>query len=190
MVVLAFAFLATVLLPDLAELPADMEDGIEAVGWLIWLVFALELAVKTCLAPDRRRYLASHPLDVIAVAVPVLRPLRLLRVLILTARFWAAAKVLIRHHTFAVIGVTSVLSVVVSASLIYAAERGCDGTIQTFADALWWSAATITTVGYGDVSPKTTVGRAIGLVLMIVGVGLFGLLTARVAAFFVESERE
>jgi hypothetical protein len=65
---------------------------------------------------------------------------------------------------------------------------GGDGSIQTYSDALWWAAATITTVGYGDVYPKTAACRGVAVLLMLVGVSLFGLLTARVAAFFVEAD--
>ncbi|MDP8922010.1 MAG: potassium channel family protein [Chloroflexota bacterium] len=72
-----------------------------------------------------------------------------------------------------------------AATLVYLAERGGEGTIQTFPDALWWAAATITTVGYGDVYPMTPAGRGVAFLLMLVGISVFGLLTARVAAFFV-----
>ena len=50
-----------------------------------------------------------------------------------------------------VLGTASVLAVGTAALLVYLAERGGDGSIQTFADALWWAAATITTVGYGEI---------------------------------------
>jgi voltage-gated potassium channel len=81
-----------------------------------------------------------------------------------------------------------VLAVAAAALLVYVAERGGDGPIQTYGDALWWAASTITTVGYGDVYPKTAAGRGVAVLLMLIGVSLFGLLTARVAAFFVETE--
>ena len=55
--------------------------------------------------------------------------------------------------------------------------------VGTFFDALWWSAATITTVGYGDISPVTAVGRIAGVFAMVVGITSFGLLTASFAAF-------
>jgi hypothetical protein len=73
--------------------------------------------------------------------------------------------------------------------LIYTVERQGDGPIQTLPDALWWAASTITTVGYGDVYPRTAAGRGIAVVLMLVGISLFGVLTARVAAFFVQDEQ-
>ena len=62
--------------------------------------------------------------------------------------------------------------------------------IQTYADALWWAAATVTTVGYGDVFPKTPAGRGIAFLLMLIGISMFGVLTARVAALFVEASEE
>ncbi len=45
-------------------------------------------------------------------------------------------------------------------------------------------------MGYGDVYPKTPIGRGVAVLLMLIGISLFGLLTARVAAFFVESNKE
>ncbi|HYU19715.1 MAG TPA: potassium channel family protein [Chloroflexota bacterium] len=160
---------------------------LEGIEWFIWAVFAFELVVKTYLAPNRTRYLVSHWPDVLTVAVPFLRPLRLLRVVVVGARLWKQARVVLRDQTFSVIGMTSLTAVCLSAALVYEAEHGGDGPIQTFADALWWAVSTITTVGYGDVYPKTNAGRGVATLLMLVGISLFGLLTARVAAFFVEA---
>jgi voltage-gated potassium channel len=67
-------------------------------------------------------------------------------------------------------------------------ETSPDSNIKTAEDALWWSAATVTTVGYGDFYPKTTLGRIIAVMLMISGVGLFGTFTAYTASFFMEKE--
>ena len=62
--------------------------------------------------------------------------------------------------------------------------------ITTFGDALWWAVSTITTVGYGDHYPVTAAGRAIGIVLMIAGVGLFGVVAASAAAWFISANHE
>ncbi|HEY3058342.1 MAG TPA: potassium channel family protein, partial [Chloroflexota bacterium] len=112
----------------------------------------------------------------------------LLRLLAVAIRFWTEARTVLREQTFGVLGSASLIAVSGAAVLVYLAERGTEGSIQTFADALWWAAATITTVGYGDVYPKTPAGRGVAVLLMLVGINLFGLLTARVAAFFVEAD--
>ncbi len=58
----------------------------------------------------------------------------------------------------------------------------------TLLDALWWSFVTITTVGYGDVTPTTLGGRVTGVVVMVFGIGLLGMFTATVASIFVEAK--
>lgn len=57
---------------------------------------------------------------------------------------------------------------------------------MTFADALWWAIVTVTTVGYGDISPATPGGRLLGISVMMTGIGLLGTLTASIASLLVE----
>ena len=188
MLVLALVFLVAVVLPEVAAISSSAQLILDGIGWLIWGAFLLELVVKTYLAPDRWRYLLSHWPDVLIVAVPFLRPLRLLRIAVVVARFWTQLRSVLRRRTFSLLGVTSLSAVALGATLIFIVERHADGPIQNFADALWWAITTITTVGYGDVYPTTQAGRGVAVFLMLAGISLFGLLTARVAAFFVEDE--
>jgi voltage-gated potassium channel Kch len=60
---------------------------------------------------------------------------------------------------------------------------------DTLGEALWWSAQTVTTVGYGDVVPADPLGRAIGLLVMLVGIAFVAVVTATITASFVESAR-
>jgi voltage-gated potassium channel len=77
--------------------------------------------------------------------------------------------------------------IVLMASLaILDAERGGPGPIQHFGDAVWWSLATITTVGYGDMYPVTTEGRFIAVGLMFCGIGVLGVVTGSFASWLVE----
>ena len=64
-------------------------------------------------------------------------------------------------------------------------EAGQPGAnIETASDAIWWGFATITTVGYGDYHPVTNTGRVVGVIVMFLGVGLFGVLTGFLANAF------
>ncbi len=186
MLILAIIFLILLMLPEIWPVSQGTRAMMDALGWLIWGVFAFELAVKTYLASDRRRYLVTHWMDVLTVAVPFLRPLRLLRVAIIMVRLWHECRTLVRRRTFSVIGITSLLTGLLSALIVFLVERGSDGPIDSLPDALWWSVTTITTVGYGDTYPVTSAGRGVAVFLMLAGISLFGLLTARIAAFFVD----
>jgi len=60
--------------------------------------------------------------------------------------------------------------IIIGATAIYIVEMRVDSQINSPLDAVWWTVATITTVGYGDVVPETTLGRIIGIVYMLFGV--------------------
>ncbi|MFA5206935.1 MAG: ion transporter [Lentisphaeria bacterium] len=122
--------------------------------------------------------------------VRVIRILRILRgirstKLILQFLFANRAK-----GTFASVAMISFVLVVFSSIAILNCETAPEANIKTAGDALWWSFSTITTVGYGDRYPVTTLGRIIAVVLMTAGVGLFGTFTAYVASFFLQQNQE
>ena len=70
------------------------------------------------------------------------------------------------------------LAVFMSSVIFYQIEKDANANISNFLDAVWWSFATVTTVGYGDITPVTVSGRIIGICLMIGGTGLFATYTA------------
>lgn len=75
---------------------------------------------------------------------------------------------------------------VTSAVAFTLAENVGEGRrVESFFDSLWWSAATITTVGYGDIYPVTATGRIIAVFTMVVGISTLAVVTARIAAFLV-----
>lgn len=82
------------------------------------------------------------------------------------------------------------LGVMVICSLfLYAAENGINKAVATPLDALWWGIVTLTTVGYGDVVPKTAEGKIAASVLMLLGIGLFSAITATITSFMLEGRQ-
>jgi voltage-gated potassium channel len=156
------------------------------VSWTVYAAFAVDFAARLALAGDRVRYALHHWYDVALLVLPMLRPLRLLRLL-------ALARVLNRSVTSSLVGrvTTYVLgSAIMAAGLgaiavLDAEQDAPDANITSLGDALWWAATTVTTVGYGDRFPVTTAGRLIAVALMIVGIGVVGSVTATIAAWLV-----
>ena len=74
----------------------------------------------------------------------------------------------------------------VGSGVMYWLETGQPGSlIQTPYDAFWWTLVTLSTVGYGDLVPKTEEGRFVASLLILFGVGLFGALSGFMASLFV-----
>ena len=86
---------------------------------------------------------------------------------------------------FGLAGFTLITSAV---GFTLAEDVGKDGRIQSFFDALWWSGATITTVGYGDIYPITAAGRIIAIFTMLVGISTLAVVTARIAQFLIKND--
>jgi voltage-gated potassium channel len=189
---IALLFLASYAWPILdPDLPPVWRDVSAALAWLTWGAFAVDYVVRLALSVDRRRFVRRHLLDLAVVVLPLLRPLRLLRLVILL-------KVLNRHAgkslrgrvVVYVVGATS-LVMFVSALALLDAERGRTGSnVNSFGDAIWWAFATVTTVGYGDRFPVTPQGRAIAAGLMLAGIALLGVVTATLASWLIERVRE
>lgn len=161
------------------------------VSWAIWGLFVLDYVVRLCLASDRWRWFLHHLLDFAIVALPLLRPLRLLRLLVLIEVLQKAVGDAFRGR-IVVYTVSGVLLLIYTASLaVFDKERYQHGaTINSFGKAIWWSITTVTTVGYGDVYPVTDAGRIIAVLLMIGGISLVGVVTAALASWIIESVAE
>ena len=204
MLVLTLIFLAVLVIPVADPgLPPGARSALDAIDLGIWAVFLAEYLARLFAAPSRLAFIRRNLFDLLLVAIPVLRPLRLLRsvALIRSARLiriGAGAGRAVRESRVRLASRAALLAAGSAAILILAAavmeldvERGAaKATITSFGDALWWSVSTITTVGYGDRYPVTEAGRAIGIALMIAGVGLFGAVAASAAAWFVSADQE
>ena len=197
MLALSVLFVPIFVGPLVAELSDESRQAMEIGSWAIWLAFVVEYCWLLLLAPNRREMIRTHKLDLLIVILPFLRPLRVLRLLRLTTaasgigRAFVALKRIGGRPGFqpffgAVAGV-----IIAGAALALAFEHEQPGsTLNDFADALWWSIVTCTTVGYGDHFPVTTGGQIVAVSLMIVGIAALSILTASIAALFVAQDDE
>lgn len=188
MLVLSVIYVVVALLPDIAVLAQEDLEFLDGLLWIVWGIFATELLVKIFVSPKPLQYMVQNWPDVLIVAMPFLRPLRFLRILLVLPKAWRQTRSVLRQKTFSFIGLTSLSTVLLSAAFVYLVEKGTPSPINSYADALWWAMSTITTVGYGDMYPVTGFGRGVAVFLMLTGITLFGLLTASVASFFVEDD--
>ena len=182
---LAAVMLLLLLLPWLADLSTSAARISNAVEWAIWAVFAIDLAVRVWLAEERLRYLIRNWLDVLIVALPFLRPLRLLRLLWFVARF---GKLLNRRGVRG----TALLAAALLAGATVAVwflERDTNSVVNDWPSAVWWTVHTIAT-GDGVREAQTIPGRALGVVVTLLGFALLGMITATIAAWFVESGQD
>jgi voltage-gated potassium channel len=74
------------------------------------------------------------------------------------------------------------------ALIVFYIEKDVNPKINIFIDALWWSFSTATTVGYGDITPITTLGKSVGIILMLIGVAIFGIYTSLFARAIIDDD--
>jgi voltage-gated potassium channel len=171
-------------------LDPELEPGrvglCDAVVWVTWGLLMADLVVRLLLSDDRWGFLRKHPVDVAMVVLPILRPLQLLRLFTLLKSLNRYAGSSLRGRVGLYVAASMALIVLMGSLAVLDAERGSEGPIQSFADALWWALSTVATVGYGDVYPVTTEGRAVAVGLMLFGIGVLGAVTASFASWLIE----
>jgi voltage-gated potassium channel len=172
------------------NLPAPWYTLAAVGNWAIWLTFLAEVIAMLAVVSDRRAWLRGHILDVaIVVLTPPLAPaaiqsMRLLRLLRLVrlARF-----VPLVRSVFTIDGVryAALLAFVVFLS---GAQAFASVENKSLGVGMYWAISTMTTVGYGDVTPKTSAGRIIAAAVMLVGIGFIAIVTGAIAQRFITTE--
>ena len=150
---------------------------------LIWALFAVDMLVKTALSTNRVNYLKVHWLELIVVALPWFRPFRLVRLIVFAAKNYRGTT---RAGKPDFLLVYAVALIIFGATIVTTFEQGYGSSLVSFSQSLWWSLVTITTIGYayGDTLPVSTAGRGVAVILMLGGLGIFGAITANLAAIF------
>ena len=171
--IIGLVYLAVYSLQVVYSTDAKLVDGLEVVSQVIWGLFAIDVIVRFVGTDNFLKFLKGSWLELLALALPFVRILRVFRVVLalrsirgfVTNRASAAGSyiiMLVPLTWFA--GAVTVLD---------AESTNPDSSITNLREALWWSLATITTVGYGDKYPTTFEGQLVAAVLMLTGIALF-----------------
>lgn len=161
----------------------------------IWLIFTVDYFTRLARASDKKAFFKKNIFDLLSI-IPasslffffriaqvgrtfrLLKLMRLFRLVGLTGRL---AKFFKRNELIYYLYI-SIAVIMVAAAMFCISER------VSYQTALWWAITTATTIGYGDVIPKTGIGRGAAIVLMLLGIGFIGMLTSTITEFFAKED--
>lgn len=162
--------------------------------WIIWGIFVIDVAVRFFMAENKWQHVKNNsldfitiiPLDAIFRLARLARLFRVFRILNMSSHYFKPVFKILHTNGLNKLITFTVVLIFVGAIPVFLVEPG----INTYEDALWWSIVTTTTVGYGDMSPVTVLGRSIAVILMIVGIGLISMITGTIATYFISAEKK
>lgn len=197
---LAILTVAFLILPEIISLSPRQVLLLKRFDLIVCTIFWVEFLFFLGLAESRKEFVKLRWYDPVG-AIPflvILRPLRLMRLvriirLLRVLRIGALFTKSYKHFTGFVVA-TKLIQIMAVASIttligawaFFILEAGTNTEVKSFLDAVWWALATVTTVGYGDIVPETPAGKAIGMFLMVFGIGLFVTLTSMIAAYIIK----
>lgn len=208
MALLSLVFVGLVIV-DLASPPdAPYRGWLEQGSLAIWGVFLLEFLLKLVIAPNRFKYLKRRWFDIFLLVLPMFQVMRAFRAfrafrtvrslrLFSLFRFGTALRRGTRSlgrftqtSRLGYVGATTAIVVLISAALMLYLERDATGSqIRSYGDALWWSAAIVTTVA-SELQPVTGFGRVLAVAMMVYGVTVFGYLVSQAVTFIQQKPPE
>lgn len=158
-------------------------------------IFTLDYFIRLIISKDKRTFFINNIWDLLSIipvnqifyffrATRVFRILRLLKLLRLVRLVGLTGRLRKFINTNGLIYYIyiSIVVLIIGASMYSISEK------VDFVTALWWSITTATTVGYGDISPTTPIGRLAAILIMIIGIGFIGMLTSSISSFFIASD--
>jgi len=200
LMVLSVLSVFIILIDFTVSLNPEISKVVQISDFVICILFLYDFLYRFIKADSKLAFMKWGWIDLISSipAIDILRTGRLIRVikLLKLLRLFRLSKILssliIRHRkkNAALAACLISLLLIFSSSVgILITEGGSPvSNIRTAGDAIWWAFVTMTTVGYGDYYPVTLEGRIIASILMVAGVGLFGMFTGMIAAWFMEEK--
>jgi len=194
MALLGIAWLVVAIVIGTADVHGTAPAVLVGILFVLWVILLAEYLVRLLVTPDRRGYLRRRWVEPVTVVVPPLQGWHVIgieKTSLLIHEGGLRVSAVLKHHSLFRVLIAAAGTLFVGAWLVLLFEENAKGSnIHNYPDALWWAIVTVTTVGYGDRYPTTEGGRAVAVVLMLVGIGLIGVLTATVASVFVKEHTD
>ena len=177
------------------HVPPEVSLLLDRIDTFVCVIFLADFALRFRRAPSKLAFMKWGWIDLIS-SIPaydflrwgrMVRVIRIIRILraFRSARHLVAFLYLRRTRNLALtVVLTAFVLVIFSSIAVLVFEDEKESNIRTPFDAVWWAVSTMTTVGYGDKVPVTVEGKIVAMILMVVGVGLFGVLTGLFARIF------
>ena len=146
---------------------------LEIVSVVLWMIFAADVLFRLIFSENINAFIRSSWLEILALTLPFLRVLRVFRVVIGLRGIKGFVQSRVNATAAYVLMLVPLTWFTGGIAVLDAESSNPDAIITTLREALWWSLATITTVGYGDKYPTTIEGQLVAAVLMITGIALF-----------------
>ena len=180
------------------SISSDVNIILNVVDNFIWVIFVIDYVTRLVISKKKLEFILHNKIDLISILpfnalLKALRVFKIFRVMklaklmkfsklfrlsSLVLRFKKNGWKFIKTNNFDYILFATITIILLGAVGMMFAEN------KSFTDSLWWSFVTTTTVGYGDISPESHIGRIIAAILMITGIGFVGMLTGTIATFF------
>lgn len=194
MTLLGIAWLVIAIIVVTTDVNSAASTALVGTLFALWVILLVEYLVRLVISPDRRGYLKRRWVEPATVVAPPLQGWHFLGIEKMCLLIHEAAlrvEAILKHHSLFRVLIAAAATLLLGAWLVLLFEENVKGSnIHNYPDALWWSIVTVTTVGYGDRFPVSGGGRAVASVLMMVGIGLIGVLTATVASLFIKEHTD